>query len=142
LEVTVNCVRGWRRTNDRGAEAVEFAIIVIPLFIIIAALVKFASIYNAQITLTQAAREGARLAGICNQNASCLSGVVGRTQTAAPGLTLSAGQIAVTPCAPQPAPPSPPTDAVVVITYQVSIGAPLISQTVTIHGKAHMPCGG
>lgn len=46
--------------RDRGAAAVEMALVMPLLLMIICAIIDFGRMYNAQITLTQAAREGAR----------------------------------------------------------------------------------
>ncbi len=67
---------------DRGAAAVEFALLLPVLLLIVFGIVDFGRALNAQITLTQAAREGARLAAL-GQPAGT---VIARTQTAATGL--------------------------------------------------------
>jgi Flp pilus assembly protein TadG len=53
---------GGRRLGDSGAAAVEFAIILPILLLIIAGIVDFGRAYFTQVTLTNAAREGARAA--------------------------------------------------------------------------------
>jgi len=66
--------------RDRGAAAVEFAI-VLPLLLLLAfGIIDFGRALNAQITLTQAAREGARLDALNQPN------LVTRTRAAATGL--------------------------------------------------------
>lgn len=67
--------------RDRGAAAVEFALLLPLLLLIVFGLVDFGRALNAQITLTQAAREGARVDALGESN------VVSRTQAAATGLT-------------------------------------------------------
>src|SRR5205823_1234240 len=47
--------------RDRGSVAVEFALLLPVLLLIIFGVIDFGRAINAQITLTQAAREGARL---------------------------------------------------------------------------------
>ncbi len=49
-----------RRADARGQSLVEFALIVTPLFLLILAVVQFGLIFNAYVTLTNAAREAAR----------------------------------------------------------------------------------
>ena len=66
--------------RDRGAAAVEFALLFPVLLLIVFGIIDFGRALNAQITLTQAAREGARLAAVGQPN------VVARTQAAATGL--------------------------------------------------------
>ena len=53
---------GWN--NDRGATALEFAIVAPLLLILIIGMLEFGLMYNAKITVTHAAREGARLAAV------------------------------------------------------------------------------
>jgi Flp pilus assembly protein TadG len=50
--------------NEKGASAVEFAIILIPLFVLIFAIFQFGILFNNWIALNYAAREGARLAAV------------------------------------------------------------------------------
>ena len=52
--------RGRRR--DTGAAAVEMALVLPLLLLVICGIIDFGRMFNAQITLTQAAREGARAA--------------------------------------------------------------------------------
>jgi Flp pilus assembly protein TadG len=126
--------------DDGGAQAVEFALVSIPLLLLVGAIIQFSVLFWHQITLTQAAREGARLAAICNQDATCLSNVVSRTQGAAPGMSLSAGQVSVTPC-PSTA-TNPPGNAIVVVTYTENIGGPIASIRMQLKGRVYTPCGG
>jgi len=51
---------GHRRQPDRGAAAVEFALVLPLLLLVVFGLIDFGRMLNAQITLTEAAREGAR----------------------------------------------------------------------------------
>jgi Flp pilus assembly protein TadG len=66
---------------DRGAAAVEFALLLPLLLLIVLGIVDFGRMLNAQVTLTQAAREGSRLVALGQPN------VPGRTQAAATGLS-------------------------------------------------------
>jgi len=50
--------------NEKGASAVEFAIILIPLLMLVFGIFQFGIAYNNYITITHAAREGARLAAV------------------------------------------------------------------------------
>jgi Flp pilus assembly protein TadG len=68
-------------SHDRGAAAVEFALLLPMLLLIVFGLIDFGRALNAQITLTQAAREGARLAALGQSN------VATGTQSAATGLS-------------------------------------------------------
>ena len=45
----------------RGQSLVEFALVMMPLFVIILGIIQFGFIFNAYVTITNATREGARL---------------------------------------------------------------------------------
>jgi len=85
--------RGQAATQprDRGATAVEFALLLPVLLLLLFGIIDFGRALNAQITLTQAVREGARLASFGQGNAATMSQanatVVSRTQAAATGLS-------------------------------------------------------
>lgn len=64
-----------RASGDRGAAAVEFALVLIPLMLIVFGIIDFGRAYNAQETLTQAARVGARQASVHNSVASVQAAV-------------------------------------------------------------------
>jgi Flp pilus assembly protein TadG len=59
---TISRDADWQ--DDRGATALEFAIVAPLLLILIMGMLEFGLMYNAQITVTHAAREGARLAAV------------------------------------------------------------------------------
>ena len=47
-------------TSQRGLSLVEFSLVLMPLFVILLAIIQFGFIFNAYVTITNAAREGAR----------------------------------------------------------------------------------
>ncbi|BCW59687.1 MULTISPECIES: TadE family protein [Micrococcaceae] len=51
-------------TRERGAAAVEMAIVLPLLLLILLGIMEFGRAYNVQVSLTQAAREGARYAAV------------------------------------------------------------------------------
>ncbi len=51
-----------RKVRDRGSAAVEFALVLPLLLLIVFGIIDLGRALNAQITLTEAAREGVRLA--------------------------------------------------------------------------------
>jgi Flp pilus assembly protein TadG len=85
---------------DRGAAVVEFALLLPLLLLLVFGIIDFGRALNAQITLTQAAREGARLDAVCNAtvNPNCGTTVRNGTVTAATGLNLSPSIVSVTTC--------------------------------------------
>ena len=50
-----------RSRAQRGQSLVEFALVMMPLFIILLGIIQFGFIFNAYVTITNASREGARL---------------------------------------------------------------------------------
>jgi len=56
------CVR--HAGDDGGAAAVEFALVLPLLVVLLLAIVEFGLVFNAQLGVTYAAREGARMAAI------------------------------------------------------------------------------
>ena len=53
-------MRRRRRHPETGQSLVEFALVLMPLFVIVLAIVQFGFIFNAYVTITNATREGAR----------------------------------------------------------------------------------
>jgi Flp pilus assembly protein TadG len=84
--------RRRRGAGDRGAAAVEFALLLPLLLLIIFGLIDFGRALNAQITLTQAAREGARLDALGSYTSSQ---ICTRVETAATGLNLTCSNVTV-----------------------------------------------
>lgn len=56
--------------QERGATAVEFAIILPVLILLIFGVIEFGRAYNSYLAVTHAAREGARLAAVGKFNAA------------------------------------------------------------------------
>lgn len=50
--------------SDRGAAAVEFALLLPLILVLVLGIIDFGGMLHAQVTLTQAAREGARVAAL------------------------------------------------------------------------------
>jgi Flp pilus assembly protein TadG len=124
--------------RSRGAAAVEFAIVLTLLLLIVFGVIDFGRGYNAKETLTQAAREGARLVALNQTN------VVSRTQAAATGLS----PVSVNVLQSCPGGASQGIDAKVTVTYQFRFVTPLLamigraSGPITLTGVGEMPCAG
>lgn len=55
---------GDRHPVERGQAMVEFAAVLLPILLLVVGIIQFGLIFGANITLTNAAREGARAATI------------------------------------------------------------------------------
>lgn len=107
--VSTTAVRG----NDHGAAAVEFALLLPLLLLIVFGLIQFGVAYNAQLALTAGAREGVRALAI-NPGGASVSDAVARTKSAAVPLSAGAISVATTSC---PSVPSSTDKATVTATY-------------------------
>jgi Flp pilus assembly protein TadG len=124
--------------------AVEFALLLPVLLLIIFGVIDFGRAINAQITLTQAAREGARLASLGYST----SAVQTRAQSAATGLS----PVTVTVSSSCPVGAGIGVDAVVQTSYQFTFITPVGafasmfgsatfgSSTLTLTATGEMPC--
>ncbi|KRB43864.1 TadE/TadG family type IV pilus assembly protein [Terrabacter sp. Root181] len=75
--------------TERGASAVEFAIVLPVLFLVLAGIVDFGRAYFAQIELSNAAREGARAAVVLplGSTPAPTTEVAARVAAALPGIS-------------------------------------------------------
>lgn len=133
-----------RPAGDRGAVAVEFAILLLPLIVLVFGIIDFGQYYRARITLAQAAREGARLDALGTPFGCSPTQLQARTVAAAAGLGLACGDVVPLPC---PAGATQTADAVVTVSYTLYFNDPLVSligltpkKTVVATGR--MPCQG
>jgi len=130
-----------RRADERGAAAVEMALVLPLLLFILFGIIDYGRLLNAQLTLTEAAREGARAAAL-GQSADS------RVQSAAGGL----GTVTTTVVTACPATPGPTDDAVVQTELSFRFVTPVaaiavlfkgdLDGTVVVRGKGVMPCQG
>ncbi|MCO4263372.1 pilus assembly protein [Pseudarthrobacter sp. MDT3-26] len=118
--------------KSRGAVAVEFALVAPLLLALITGIVEFAHAYNAQISVTQAAREAARTMAVKNNQTDAKAAAV----AGAPGLTGSFGYTFA------PAACTPNTTMKVTITYTSATMTGLFGSSVTLTGVGAMRCGG
>jgi Flp pilus assembly protein TadG len=124
-----------RWTSDRGAAAVEFALVLPILVAMLVGIMEFGHYYNAQLTLTNAAREGARSMAITKVATTARS----KVQTAADSLSPApaASAIAVSPAA-----CTAGATVTVTVRYYVPAFTGLYGPGLTLTGKAAMRCGG
>jgi Flp pilus assembly protein TadG len=129
--------------SERGAAAVEMALVLPVLLLVVLGMVDFGLALNAKITLNEAAREGARWAAIGQPNAQ------GRVADLTASLASPAPVVFVTGCSATPA----ITDrATVNVEYAYRFITPFNafagafggsgSDTITLRATGVMRCGG
>jgi Flp pilus assembly protein TadG len=124
---------GWR--DQRGAVAVEFALVFPLLILVLFGVIEYGAIYNAQLVVTGAAREAARELTV--------TGDAGAARTAAlsasPGLVpaLAAGDVAFSSSS-----CSPGADVTVTISYEKPFLTGMFGAQVDLTGIATRRCGG
>lgn len=120
------------QNRERGAVAIEFALLLPVLLAFVFGIIEFGLAFNAQISITSASREGARLLALGGDQAQ----VEARVKQAAP--SLDPGRITVTAIAPcVPGLPAP-----VVATYEYDTLFSWGNDTWDITGSGNMRCGG
>ena len=137
--------------RERGAAAVEFALLLPVLLFLVFGIIDFGRALNAQITLTQAAREGARLDALGSYTTSQ---ICARVVTAATGLNLTCTNVTVTATCPAPTSSTPAGtgDGVVQVRYPFTFITPVgaiarlvgggsgSSTGLTLTAQGVMPC--
>ena len=124
--------------REPGAAIVEFAIILPILLLLILGMVAFSRAFNAQITLTQASREGVRVLAITPGNqaakeAEAIAATQGVAET-----TLDITQLTITTTACDPGDPTRLT-----ATYPFTLDIPLWGiATIDLSATGVMRCGG
>jgi Flp pilus assembly protein TadG len=139
--------------SDRGAAAVEFALLLPLLVLLVFGMIDFGRAINAQITITQAAREGARvlaLPGGTTVGSDGNQAYQDRAIAAANGLGLTASNVTDLPdtsTTPETGCPagsgSTGDDAVVKVTYTFTFITPvgvIFGSTKTLTAEGVMPC--
>jgi Flp pilus assembly protein TadG len=129
--------------RDRGATAVEVALLMPILLFLVMGIVDFGRALHAQITITQAAREGVRVAALKQTDPA------GRAKKAAADLKGTVG-VTVTAC---PATSTPGADAEVKTTYTFDFITPVgalagmfggggLGAPISLKATGVMPCEG
>jgi len=127
-----------RRRTDEGAAAVEFALLLPILLLLVFGIVDFSRLLNAQLNLTEAAREGARAESLGALDPE------GRAAEVAGGLDVD---VDVSSC---PSPPGPDDAAVATVSHDFEFVTPIpglsvlfggsLGGSVTLTGEGNMPC--
>ncbi|RKO25566.1 pilus assembly protein [Pseudarthrobacter phenanthrenivorans] len=120
--------------SERGAAAVEFAIILPVLLTLVLGIMEFGRAYNTQLSLTHAAREGVRVMAISNDPVAAKAAAKNAAVSLTPSLTDSSISFSQPSCAPM-------KQMTVTINYSLS---PLTGffGPFPLTGKSVMLCGG
>lgn len=128
-----------RLLSERGAAAVEFALVVPVLVFLLLGIIEFSKAYNVQATLSAGAREGARAMALGNAPGDAAAAVVKVAEAA--HVPVSAGQVSVVPKTCTGAAPN--TTVTVTVTHHQAFGSGFLGGVgVDLTGKAVMRCGG
>lgn len=134
--------RRVRAGREAGAAAIEMALVLPILLVLVFGIVDFGRAYNAKVSLTQAAREGARVRSLGGDAAATTT----RVQQAA-GF-LPAADVSVGAGAACPANPLPADVVTVTATYTFQFVTPigalagLAAGPITLTGTGVMRCLG
>ena len=131
-----------RRRSERGSAAVEFAILLPVLILILFGIIEFSIAYNHEQGLHAAAREGARVAALPQ---STQATVIDRVRSALQGVMNSTdiqnATITVTPSGNQPCNGAPAgTHVVVTVSAPDDLAIPLYTKTLTLTGRGEFLC--
>jgi Flp pilus assembly protein TadG len=126
------------RERERGAAAVEFALVVPLLLMLVLGIAEIGRIYNVQTTLSGAAREGVRVMALQNSVSTART----TTKAAASRLALTDAQITVLPSTCVASTATPVATATVTVTYPLQLITKLFGTSVTLTGKGVMRCSG
>lgn len=127
--------------RERGAAAVEFALVLPVLVAIVMGIMDFGSAFNAQQTLTYAARTGARVMVLQNDQSAAITAAQNATSTLG-SLPASAFTVSPTSCptgAAASATTAPPT---VTFTVNYTFKGTGFFGDFPLQGTGAMLCGG
>lgn len=123
-----------RERSERGAVAVEFAILAPVLIVLLMGIMEFGRAYNAQVSLTDAAREGVRVMAISNNQASARTAAKNAAVALNPTLVDSNIAFSATSCT---------ADAQMTVTINYTLSTLTgIAGPFAMTGKGVMLCGG
>ena len=128
-----------RLRNERGATAVEFAMILPLLILLVLGIAEFGRAFQVQGTLSAAAREGVRLMALQNDPAAARAAVRNAATSLDPGVTDA--QIAISP-ATCPALNAGTTSVRLTVSYRMPYLTDFFGAGVTLTGTGVMRCNG
>src|SRR3954466_2892448 len=123
--------------NERGAAAVEFALVVPMLVLLLFGVVEFGRAYFVQTTVSGAAREGVRVMALQNNATAARAAAVSAAST----LGVTSAQVTVSPAS-CVSTPDAAVSATVTVTYPMTYVTGLFGSSITLTGKGVMRCNG
>ena len=127
-----------RSNRERGAVAVEFAVLLPVLLMILLGIIEFGIAFNHQQGLHAAAREGARLASLPTSTSSQINT---RVTDSLNGTGLKSPTISISPSAGQPCLNRSGQTVTVTVSANQDIRIPFWkNETVTLTGKGVFQC--
>ena len=122
--------------GERGAVAVEFALVAPVLIALIIAVVEFSNAYNVQVSVTQASREAARTMAITKDaSKATAAGKAGAPSIDTALLTFDYSAASCPAATPTP-------NAIVTVTYTGTSLTGFFGSSLILTGKGAMQCGG
>ncbi|MFC6356667.1 TadE/TadG family type IV pilus assembly protein [Luethyella okanaganae] len=121
--------------GERGAAAVEFALMLPVLLMLVLGLLEFSRVYNVQISLSNAAREGARVMAIHNDAAQARSAASAAAPSVSPAIASSDITVSPDTCADG-------STVTVTIDYDIALMTGFFGVEIPLSGKGVMLCGG
>lgn len=122
------------KTKERGAVAVEFALLAPVLVMLLLGITEFGRAYNVQISLSSAAREGVRVMAIGNNQTAARTAAKNAAVSVQPGLSDANITFSPATCAPG-------VQMTLNITYNLSTMTG-IAGPFAMEGKGVMLCNG
>lgn len=128
--------------SESGAAAVEFALVLPILLLLLLGTVEFGRVYNAQMQLTAAARDGARVMSINSVPSQAAVDAKAATIASASAVhpDVAADQISITISPSSTATCMPGSVATVVVTYPMQFLSGMFGTSITLTGKGVMQC--
>lgn len=120
---------------ERGAAAVEFALVVPMLLVLLLGIVEFSRAYHAQVAVSAAAREGARAMAIQDDVDAAVDETVAAAPSLQPGLDASHVEVSSAGC-------TPGQTVAVTVSYPFSYVTEAFGDGLTLTGHGVMRCGG
>jgi Flp pilus assembly protein TadG len=121
--------------GERGAAAIEFALILPILVILVFGVIEFGRVFNAQISITNAAREGARSMAIHNNAVNAKVAARDAAPALSPLLSLASVDVSPATCVSG-------SSVTVTTHYTVDFVTGYFGANIPLTGKGVMQCGG